>query len=93
MRAGIKITFDDNRTTETVAMVADFIAWERKFKRKASDLANGIGLEDLAFLAWVSLSRRGEASGEFDTFVQSVAEIEAMDTPAPKATRKAASAG
>jgi hypothetical protein len=27
------------------------VSWERKFKRKASDLANGIGIEDLAYLA------------------------------------------
>jgi hypothetical protein len=27
------------------------VSWERKFKRKASDLANGISIEDLAYLA------------------------------------------
>jgi hypothetical protein len=27
------------------------VAWERKFKRKASDMGNGIGIEDLAYLA------------------------------------------
>ena len=27
------------------------VAWERKFKRQASNLANGIGAEDLAFFA------------------------------------------
>lgn len=27
------------------------VAWERKYKRKASDMANGIGIEDLAYLA------------------------------------------
>jgi len=27
------------------------VSWERKFKRKASDLASGIGIEDLAYLA------------------------------------------
>ncbi len=28
------------------------VAWERKFKRKASQLGDGIGVEDLAFMAW-----------------------------------------
>jgi len=27
------------------------VAWERKFKRKASDMGSGIGIEDLAYLA------------------------------------------
>jgi|TARA_R110002126_G_scaffold217370_1_gene363234 hypothetical protein len=27
------------------------VSWERKFKRKASDMASGIGIEDLAYLA------------------------------------------
>ena len=27
------------------------VAWERKYKRKASDIGNGIGIEDLAYLA------------------------------------------
>ena len=28
------------------------VAWERKFKKQASSLANGIGAEDLAFFAF-----------------------------------------
>jgi hypothetical protein len=27
------------------------VAWERKYKRKASDMGNGIGIEDLAYLS------------------------------------------
>ena len=93
MRAGIKITLNDNSIHEAVANVADFIAWERKYKRKASDLANGIGLEDLAYLAWSALKRTGETGADFDAFVADIAEVEAMDVPAPKATRKAALRG
>jgi hypothetical protein len=29
------------------------VNWERKYKRKASQLADGIGMEDLAFMAHV----------------------------------------
>jgi hypothetical protein len=28
------------------------VQWERKYKRKMSDLAEGVGAEDLAYLAW-----------------------------------------
>ena len=35
------------------------VSWERKFKRKASDLANGIGIEDLAYLAHQACQQHG----------------------------------
>lgn len=41
---------DATYTVETNLFV--IIAWERKFKRKISDLSNGIGMEDLAFMAY-----------------------------------------
>ena len=28
------------------------ILWERKFKRKASDMGSGMGMEDLAYIAY-----------------------------------------
>lgn len=31
--------------------LATIVAWERKFKRKASQMSEGMGIEDLAFLA------------------------------------------
>ena len=90
MRAGIKITYLDDSTADTVAIVADFIAWERKFRRKASDLANGVAIEDLAFLAWSSLHRTKQTGQDFDEFCGTVAEVE-MVNDNPKATKRAPS--
>ena len=36
---------------EVETKLSTIVAWERKYKRKASELATGIGIEDLAFLA------------------------------------------
>ena len=36
---------------EVTTNLFTIVAWERKFKRKASDMGNGIGIEDLAYLA------------------------------------------
>ena len=33
--------------------------WERKFKRKVSDFANGVGIEDLAFMAHIACQSEG----------------------------------
>jgi hypothetical protein len=36
------------------------VAWERKYKRKASDMsANGVGVEDLAFMAHQAALQQG----------------------------------
>lgn len=93
MRAGVKVVLTDGSTMEAAAVVPDFVAWERKYRRKASDLAAGVAVEDLAFLAWSALRRKGEVSTDFDTFLDTLAEVEMADTAAPKATPKAASKG
>ena len=36
---------------EVATSLATIVAWERRFKRKASELASGVGIEDLAFMA------------------------------------------
>lgn len=35
------------------------VQWERKYKRKMSDMAQGIGAEDLAYLAWEASKLHG----------------------------------
>ena len=93
MRAAIKITYVNDTQVTALAIVPDFIAWERKTKRRTSDLAQGISVEDLAYLAYAALKRQGEVANEYDTWVQDVAELEMDDRPGPKATPKAASKG
>ena len=36
---------------EVETNLATIVAWERKYKRKASQMGEGMGVEDLAFLA------------------------------------------
>lgn len=53
------------------------VAWERKFKRKASDMANGFGIEDLAFLAYeASKLHKVVVPASFDQFINELEHIE-----------------
>jgi hypothetical protein len=53
----ITISVDTGNGPETVTTnLFTVITWERKYKRRAGDLAAGIGAEDLAFLAQKRLS-------------------------------------
>lgn len=50
------------------------IEWERKTKSKISDLSKGIGLEDMAMLAWFALG----SPGSFNDFMDSLIDVEPM---------------
>jgi hypothetical protein len=53
------------------------VAWERRFKRKASDMANGFGIEDLAFLAFeASKLHKVVVPAAFDQFINELEHIE-----------------
>jgi hypothetical protein len=84
MKLQLKITTTDGETHEVNCGIADFIAWERHSKSKTSDLAHGIGLEDMAFLAHSALKRSGQNIKPFEGWINNVEEIEVVDSD-PKA--------
>jgi hypothetical protein len=56
------------------------VAWERKFKRKAVDMAQGIGVEDLAFLAYEASRQNGiTVPPTLDDFIAKVDDIALTD--------------
>ena len=68
------------------------VAWERKFKRQASSLANGIGAEDLAFFAFESARAAGIITPlAFDDFIKKTKSIEVVSEDAPSFTEAAVS--
>jgi len=59
------------------------VAWERKFKTKASNIANGIGMEDLAFMAHQALQQNGiVVPVVLDDFIKKLIVLEVVDTEA-----------
>jgi hypothetical protein len=65
------------------------VEWERKFKRRASEIAtSGIGVEDLAYLAYVTIKLQGTVivSPAFDDFVKRLVSIDVVDDQDPLPT-------
>lgn len=61
-------------TVETNLWV--IVQWERKYKRKASDLANGAGIEDIAYMAYEACRANGViVPAVFDDFVKRAKSI------------------
>jgi hypothetical protein len=85
MKITLEVKTTDGEETTLTALVPDFVAWERHSKRKISDLAAGIGMEDLAFLAYSVLKRTGVNVKPFDGWINSVENIEPIEED-PKAT-------
>jgi len=76
MKLNLKVDLGEGPFTVTTSLQT-IVAWERKFKRKASDLGNGIGMEDLAFMAWECCKQaKIVVPVEFDNFVNKLLELE-----------------
>lgn len=66
------------------------VAYERKFKRKASDMAANIGYEDLLYLAYEACKLHGiVVPVAFDDFVKKAVSIEAIGNDDANPTQEA----
>ena len=69
------------------------VAWERRYKTKASNIANGIGMEDLAFLAHTALQQIGVVVPiVLDDFIKKIVTLEVVDNETENPTVEATTA-
>jgi hypothetical protein len=86
MQLTLKAVFKDGNTQQIETDLATIVAWERKYKRKASDMASGIGVEDLAFMCYTATQKSGiTVPSTLDTYIESLKNIEVVDQNNPKA--------
>ena len=80
MNFNIRVTPKGETAYTVHTSLAGIIAWERKFKRKASDLASGFGVEDLAYMAYEACKENNVAVPMvFDDFVKRLENVEIVD--------------
>lgn len=80
MKLKLKVdTGDGEYVVETNLFV--IVTWERKYKRKASDLAtSGIGMEDLAFMAYEATKQSGiTVPAMLDDFIKRIVTLEVIE--------------
>jgi hypothetical protein len=86
MQLTLKATFNDGNTNTVTTNLSTVVAWERKYRRKASEMAQGVGVEDLAFLCYEATRATGTTvPGTLDLFISSLASIEVVEAADPKA--------
>lgn len=55
------------------------VAWERKYKTKASHMATAAGMEDLAYLAYESMRQQKiTVPAVFDDFIKKIVSLEVI---------------
>lgn len=77
-----------DQVTTTVATIA---AWERKFKRRISDLQGGIGVDDLMYLTWHRLNVLKKEPRDYDAWLESVESFDVLEVAQANPTEKTAS--
>ena len=86
MQLTLKATFNDGDTNTVTTNLSTVVAWERKYRRKASEMAQGVGVEDLAFLCYEATRATGTTvPGTLDQFISSLSSIEVVEAADPKA--------
>ena len=85
MQLTLKITFTDDTDVTVSTNLMTIVSWERKYKRKASQIADGIGIEDLAYMAYeASRSSNIVVPLLLDDYIKSIKDLEVVDQNSPK---------
>ena len=78
MQLTLKVVTDQTSYEVTTNLYV-IIAWERKYKQKASNLATGVGMEDLAFMAFESCKLNSiPVPAIFDDYVKKLVSIDVV---------------
>lgn len=81
MQLRLKVQRQNENAYEVTTSLAVIVAWERRFKRRASDLGAGVGMEDLAFMAWDASQRANIlVPATLDAFINDIELLEVVDS-------------
>ena len=92
MQLRLKVQRQNEDAYEVTTNLAVIVAWERRFKRRASDLGAGVGMEDLAFMAWEASQRANiVVPATLDAFINDIELLEVVDSESQSFTEPAPS--
>jgi len=87
MQITLKVTPVEGDPYEVTTNLFTIVAWERKFKRPASDMANSIAMEWLAYLAFEACKQLGvPVPMVFDDYLKKLVQVEAVEIEATNPT-------
>ncbi len=85
MQLTLKITFTDDTDVTVSTNLMTIVSWDRKYNRTASQIADGIGIEDLAYMAYeASRSSSITVPALLDDYIKSIKDLEVVEQNSPK---------
>ena len=93
MKLTLEVTPAEGDKYQVTTNLYTIIQMERKFKIRASDLASGIAMEQLAFLAFEACKQSGvTVPAVFDDYLKRLEAVEVVSNEATNPTEEAHSA-
>jgi hypothetical protein len=90
MKITLAVEQIDGLTYEVTTNLFSIVALERKFKIRASDLASGVAMEHLAFLAFEGAKQNGiVCPAVFDDYIKKLVSVEVVNEDAANPTQEA----
>jgi hypothetical protein len=90
MKITLAIEQIDGLTYQVTTNLFSIVALERKFKIRASDLASGVAMEHLAFLAFEGAKQNGiTVPAVFDDYIKKLVSVEVVSEDTANPTEEA----
>jgi hypothetical protein len=90
MKITLNVEEKDGLTYRVTTNLFSIVALERKFKIRASDLASGVAMEHLAFLAFEGAKQDGiTVPAVFDDYIKRLVSVDVVEDEATNPTGEA----
>jgi hypothetical protein len=90
MKITLKVEQQDGETYQVTTNLFSIVALERKYKIRASDLASGVAVEHLAYLAYEGAKQNGiSVPLVFDDYIKKLVSVEPVSEDAVNPTEEA----
>ena len=90
MKITLNVEQQDGQTYQVTSNLFSIVALERKFKIRASDLASGVAMEHLAFLAFEGAKQNGvTVPAVFDDYIKKLVSVDVVNEETANPTEEA----
>ena len=94
MKITLNVEEKDGLTYRVTTNLFSIVALERKFKIRASDLASGVAMEHLAFLAFEGAKQEGfTVPAVFDDYIRRLVSVDVVEEEPTNPTGEAVTSG
>jgi len=84
MQMQLEVELEDGKKQAVKVTMADMVKFEAHHNLSIAKLGQEMKISHLLWLAWSSLTRQKQITADFDTWVEGVANIGAVDPKASK---------